>query len=139
MDMLLRTGEVATAGVVLTELRQGARTSAQAKAMLEPLQSLPYLEVDRDNWLAAGQIVAEARSRGQRLETVDCLLAALAMSENCSIFTLGRGLQANTGSETLSRANGLRFYSLKVKPTLFQEIRNITAFQAAALSTRGQH
>ena len=28
MDMLLRTGEVATDGVVLTELRQGARTSA---------------------------------------------------------------------------------------------------------------
>jgi predicted nucleic acid-binding protein len=88
MDMLLRIGEVATAGVVLAELRQGARTGAQAKVMLAPLLSLPYLEVDRENWLAAGQIVAEARARGQRLETVDCLLAALAMRENCSIFTL---------------------------------------------------
>lgn len=101
MDMLLRTGEVATAGVVLAELRQGYRTSAQAKALLAPLLSLPYLEVDRDNWLVAGQIVAEARARGHQLETVDCLLAALAIRENCPIFTL---------DQDFKRIPGVRLY-----------------------------
>ena len=101
MEVLLRTSAVATAGLVLAELRQGYRTNEQAKAMLALLQSLPYLQDEREDWLAAGQIIAEARARGYRLETADCLLAALALRAKCPIFTL---------NQDFKRIPGLRLY-----------------------------
>ena len=61
MDMLLLAGKVATAGMVLAELRRGCRTRDPAKRMLGRLQELPFLEVDRDNWLAAGEMVSKRR------------------------------------------------------------------------------
>jgi len=104
MDVLLRAGVVAIAGLVLAELRQGCRTNNQAKALLARLQSLPYLEVDRDNWLAAGQMVADCRGRGHRLEIADCLLAALVLRENCLIFTL---------DQDFKRIPGLQLYAIR--------------------------
>lgn len=104
MDMLLRTGEVATAGLVLAELRQGYKTSEQAKTMLARLETLPYFREDREDWLAAGQIVAESRSRGHQLETGDCLLAALALREDCQILTL---------DQDFKRIPGLKLYPIR--------------------------
>jgi len=88
MDMLLRSGEVVTAGLVLAELRRGCRTHSQIRMTLEALEPLMYLELDRAGWIRAGQLVAEAAARGYRLEIGDCLLAALALRENCPILTL---------------------------------------------------
>jgi predicted nucleic acid-binding protein len=97
MNTLLRTGEVATSGMVLAELRQGCRTPDQAKAVMSRLQLLPYLEVERTDWLSAGQLVADARRRGHHLEIADCLLAARALRENHSIFTLDQDFKRIPG------------------------------------------
>jgi len=105
MDMLLRTRSVLTAGLVLAELRQGCKTSQQATAMMARLLSLPYLDEGRDDWLAAGQIVAESRARGYHLETGDCLLAVLAMREQCPIFSL---------DQDFKRVPGLKLYPERV-------------------------
>ena len=99
MDMLLRAGLVVTAGLVLAELRQGCKTSKQAKQLLARLRSLPYLEVKRDHWIAAGQIIAESRARGQQLKIADCLFASLALSEDCEIFTLDQDFSPSSSRE----------------------------------------
>jgi hypothetical protein len=90
MDSLLRSEEVATAGLILAELRQGCRTPNQVKLMLDAMEPLFYLESDRTSWLKAGEIAGEARARGYKLEVGDCLLAAMALRERCSLFTLDR-------------------------------------------------
>jgi hypothetical protein len=90
MDSLLRSGEVATSGLVLAELRRGCRTPAQVKLMLEAMEPLSYLEIDRRSWLKAGEVAVEAEARGYRIELGDCLLAAVALRERCSLFTLDR-------------------------------------------------
>jgi predicted nucleic acid-binding protein len=105
MNTLLRTGEVATAGIVLAELRQGCRTPNQLKAMMARLLSLPYLEVERPDWLAAGQMVIDARGRGHQLEIADCLLATLALRQNYSIFTL---------DQDFKRIPGLKLYPIRI-------------------------
>jgi predicted nucleic acid-binding protein len=104
MDMLLLAGKVATAGMVLAELRRGCRTRDQAKRMLGRLQELPYLEVDRDNWLAAGEMVVETTARGYKLGIADCLLATLALRNNCLILTL---------DQDFKRIPGLKLYPLR--------------------------
>jgi predicted nucleic acid-binding protein len=90
MDGLLRSEGVATAGLVLAELRQGCRAPNQVRLMLDAMEPLLYLESDRTSWLKAGEIAAEASARGYKLEVGDCLLAAVALRERCSLFTLDR-------------------------------------------------
>ncbi|MGH9396434.1 MAG: PIN domain-containing protein [Terriglobia bacterium] len=102
---LLRTNRVATAGIVLAELRQGCRSPAQVKTVLEMMEPLAYCEVNWGTWLHAGQLVAEGSSRGMSLDLGDCLLAALAMREDYSVFTLDRDFQ---------RISGLKLYGPRV-------------------------
>jgi predicted nucleic acid-binding protein len=104
MNALLRMGEVATAGMVLAELRQGCRTPDQAKAIMGRLQYLPYLEVERPDWLAAGQMVVDAREKGHQLEIADCLLATVALRENYPIFSL---------DPDFKRIPGLKLYPIR--------------------------
>ena len=104
MDGLLRSGEVATAGLVLAELRRGCRTPSQVKLMLEAMEPLPYLEIDRASWLKAGEIAVEVDARGYRLEVGDCLIAAVVLREHCSLFTL---------DGDFSRIPGLKLYGFR--------------------------
>ena len=93
MKDLLRRGAVATTGLVVAELRRGARSPAQVAAILDALNPLVYLEADRTTWLRAGELSAQGARRGRRVEIGDCLLAALAHREGCLIFTLNRDFE----------------------------------------------
>jgi predicted nucleic acid-binding protein len=72
--------------------------------MLGRLQELPYLEVDRDNWLVAGEMVVETAARGYKLGIADCLLAALALRNSCLILTL---------DQNFKRIPGLKLYPFR--------------------------
>jgi predicted nucleic acid-binding protein len=93
LEALLRQGEVATAGLVLAELRRGCRSSKQVRGLLQAMETLIYFEADRDSWLRAGELAAECSTRGFQVGIADCLLAALAMRENAFIFTLDRDFE----------------------------------------------
>ncbi|MGD0223805.1 MAG: PIN domain-containing protein [Terriglobia bacterium] len=93
LETLLRQEEVATAGMVLAELRRGCRSAPQVRGLLQAMEPLVYLEADRNSWLRAGELVAECSARGFQVGIADCLLAALAMRESASIFTLDRDFE----------------------------------------------
>ena len=93
VEQLLRRGEVATAGLVLAELRQGCRSPTQVGLILNAMEPLVYFEADRNAWRQAGELAASATARGQQVELGDCLLAALALRENCAIFSLDRDFE----------------------------------------------
>ena len=104
MDGLLRSQEVATAGLVLTELRRGCRTPNQLRLVLDAMEPLSYFECDRTSWLKAGEMAAQASARGYQLAVGDCLLAALALREGCALFSLDRDF---------SRIPELKLYRLR--------------------------
>ncbi len=93
LETLLRQGEVATAGLVLAELRRGCRSTPQVRGLLQAMEPLVYLEADRNSWLRAGELAAECSARGFQIGIADCLLAALAMRESAAIFTLDRDFE----------------------------------------------
>jgi len=93
LETLLRQEEVATAGMVLAELRRGCRSAPQVRGLQQAMEPLVYLEADRNSWLRAGELVAECSARGFQVGIADCLLAALAMRESASIFTLDRDFE----------------------------------------------
>jgi len=97
LDGLLRSGQVAVSGLILAELRRGCRAPAQVATLLAALAPLQYYEADRNTWLRAGEIISDCAQRGFALEVGDCLLAALALRENCLLFTLDRDFERIPG------------------------------------------
>ena len=87
---LLLRNEVATCGLVVAELRRGARLPAQVREVFDTMEPLAYFEVDKNAWIHAGELAANAAARGYRLEIGDCVLAALALREGCSVYSLDR-------------------------------------------------
>jgi len=61
--------------------------------ILEAMEPLVYLEVDRNVWLQAGELAAHTAARGPHVELADCLLATLALRERCAIFSLDRDFE----------------------------------------------
>jgi len=105
LESLLRRGEVATAGLVLAELRRGCQSLPQIRNLLQAMEPLAYLEADRDCWLRASELGAECAARGFQVGTADCLLAALAMRESASVFTLDRDFERIPGLRLFRRLN----------------------------------
>jgi predicted nucleic acid-binding protein len=97
LDDLLRSGRVAVCGLILAELRRGCRTPADVAMLLAALTPLEYFEADRRTWLRAGEIVSDCARRGFALGVGDCLLAALALREDCLLFTLDRDFERIPG------------------------------------------
>jgi predicted nucleic acid-binding protein len=82
--------EVATCGVVLCELLQGVKKSGEEQLVLDALQALPHLEMNRELWIAAGKLSATLRTSGHTLPLSDIIIATLAMSHDCSVLTVDR-------------------------------------------------
>ncbi|MGH9434769.1 MAG: PIN domain-containing protein [Terriglobia bacterium] len=90
VEELLHMDEAAVAGIVMAEIRRGCRKANQVRNLMNVFEPLVYFETDREAWLRAGQLAADGAARGAALQLADCLLAALAFREDCSIYTLDR-------------------------------------------------
>ena len=85
---LLRSRQVILVGMVLAEIIQGVRNSREAKIVRQHFAALPFMEASRDAWERAGEISAGLRKNGITIPLSDLLIAAVALSEACEVFTL---------------------------------------------------
>ena len=82
--------EVVTCGVVICELLQGLKKSGEEQLVLNALQALPHLEMNRELWISAGKLSATLRKKGHTLPLSDIIIATLAMKHTCSVLTVDR-------------------------------------------------
>ena len=88
LHTLLKNGRVMVAGLVLTELLQGARLEKEFKLIAESMTALPFLETSLRTWIEAGRIGYSLRRKGVTVPTTDLLIASIALENNCLVFTL---------------------------------------------------
>jgi len=88
LEQLLKEGRVAGAGIVLTELLQGAKIEEEFNDILESITAIPILETRFSTWIKAGRISYSLRRKGITIPVTDIIIASLAIENNCSIFTL---------------------------------------------------
>jgi predicted nucleic acid-binding protein len=88
IENLLHDGRVVTAGIVLTELLQGAKVKEEFKAILENMVALPMLKTTTDTWIEAGRTSFTLRRKGITIPITDLIIAALALENECQILTL---------------------------------------------------
>jgi hypothetical protein len=87
LEALIKNQSLYMAGIVLAELLQGVRIEKQKATILESLSILPYLEMNKANWIKTGILSAQLRQKGITLPLSDLSIAVLAMDSNCQVFT----------------------------------------------------
>lgn len=88
IERLLRDDRVVMAGIVLTELLQGAKVKEEFDSILENMVALPMLETTTHTWIEAGRISFLLRRKGVTIPTTDLIIASLAVENECHILTL---------------------------------------------------
>jgi tRNA(fMet)-specific endonuclease VapC len=90
LQQMLSDGKVCGAGIILTELLQGAKIEKEFEIILNNYTALPLIKENINTWISAGKISFALRRKGITIPTTDLLIAALAIESNCKIFTLGQ-------------------------------------------------
>lgn len=81
---------VVIAPVVMLELLTGARTEEQYRYLRDELGALPQVEAGAEAWEKASWMAFSLRRRGVTVPTMDVIIAALAISNNCVLVHLDR-------------------------------------------------
>ena len=97
VEHILRNRRALLAGIVLTEILQGAKIKTEFDAILESMLALPFLEASLTTWIEAGRISFSLRKKGITIPTTDLIIASLALENNCSILTLDPHFQKIPG------------------------------------------
>jgi predicted nucleic acid-binding protein len=89
VDALLDQERVVLCGLVELEMLQGFR--ADEGALFASLfEALAYAEADRQDWRAAGFLLAGLRARGITIPGTDALIAALCLRHDLLLLTLDK-------------------------------------------------
>ena len=86
---LLERATVHTCGPVLLELRRGLRGHEHDR-VLPLLERQRFLASGRDDYLRAGQMLAELRGQGVTVPSMDGLIAAIAIKAGMPLLTFDR-------------------------------------------------
>ena len=78
---------VVTTGLILQELLQGFAGPKARKQIIESFASLPLIQPDRDDHIAAAELRNVCRKVGVQLGTVDALIAQLCITHNLTLLS----------------------------------------------------
>jgi predicted nucleic acid-binding protein len=90
LKSLLRGDRVAIVGVVLAEVLQGSRGEREYRQLIDRLEALPYLEMNRGMWAKVGEVAMHLRNKGLATPLTDIAIAAVALEGDHEVFTLDR-------------------------------------------------
>jgi len=88
LQTLLRSGRVFLVGMVLAEILQGIKSKKEADLVKRSMNSLPYLEMDREIFQKAGDLSAELRRKGLTVPLSDLLIATSALHYDCEVLAI---------------------------------------------------
>lgn len=97
---LLSGGTAAICGVVEMELLQGVRAEERA-TLAELLEALPYAELEREDFVAAGELLGSLRRAGKLIPATDALIGACCLRRSMALLTLDRHFDAIPDLERL--------------------------------------
>lgn len=88
VSSLLQNNRVVTTGIIIAELLQGMKDMKEESNISDILAETSPLEITIDLWIKAGKLALSLRKKGINLPLTDVAIAALAIEQNLSIFTL---------------------------------------------------
>lgn len=86
-DALMGADVVVTTGMVLQELLQGFSGPKSGGQIIERFASLPLLQPDREDHVAAADLRNKCRRAGIQIGTIDALLAQLCIRHDLTLLS----------------------------------------------------
>ncbi len=83
---LLEKDLVATCGLIMIEILQGAKNNKEYNIIAEEMNALHYLETNKEVWNTGAQLAYNLRRKGITVPTVDLCIASLATYYDLTIF-----------------------------------------------------
>lgn len=77
-------------GIIYQEILQGIRHEDQFKKIRDNLRILPMIDVSREDHEESAKIFNACRSRGIQASTIDCLISAAVIRNDCTLLTADR-------------------------------------------------
>lgn len=74
-------------GIIVQELLQYLKEENQFQKISEALRPFPLLEPDYDTYVLAAELSRRCRKKGIQAGTIDSLIAATAIEQECSLLT----------------------------------------------------
>lgn len=93
VDHLLRQDLVATAAIIMAELNQGVKSSAEGKTLKTCFKPLHWIAGTDTHWEQAGALSWALRHAGRTVNLTDCYIASIASSAGASIYSLDKHFQ----------------------------------------------
>ena len=102
VDDLIDREVVATTGIIVSEVLQGARSTSHFTEIAEFMEGPRYLELTHPLWINAGALAFDMKMKGQPIPMSDVLIGVAAVEYGCSLYT---------GDHHFERVPGLTLYS----------------------------
>ena len=90
LDQLLLTGKIFIVGPIIAELLQGAKTEKDYRKLENNIDALPFIDCSYKHWVMAGEISFKQKKKGITIPITDCIIAAIAISNDASVMTKDR-------------------------------------------------
>lgn len=84
---IFKNNEIAICHVILVELIHGAKSEKQKVKIKEALSEFHMLPIDEETWEFFGDLLYKLRTSGVTVPFQDALIAAVAIKNNCLIWT----------------------------------------------------
>jgi predicted nucleic acid-binding protein len=98
---LLTRDEVATTGMVVAEVLQGAKSEAEYERWQDRFIGPHFYDDSRKTWERAARLSYDLRRRGEETELSDLVIAAVALENDLEVYT---------NDSDFDRVPGLRRY-----------------------------
>jgi predicted nucleic acid-binding protein len=74
-------------GIILQEVLQGIKNPKDFYALKEYFEAFPLIELAREDYIKAAELKNHLIKNGKQASTIDALIASVAISYNCHLFT----------------------------------------------------
>lgn len=87
---LIRLDRAYLTGPVTAELLHGVRGKKEAAQLHFLFSTIPYWEVEREDWITAGNTLHALRKKGLSIPLTDVLIAGVAIRHQAAVLTLDK-------------------------------------------------
>ena len=87
-QLIFEQEEIATCGVIFTEILRGSKNPKESEKLKTALECFEYLVFEKQDWLEVSSLFAKLKKSGLTIPFQDGIIAYLAIKNDCYLWTL---------------------------------------------------
>ena len=84
---IFEQNEIATCGVVVTELLRGSKSQKESEKLKAALECFDYLDFEKSDWIEIAELFIKLKKSGITVPFQDGIISYLAIKHNCKVWT----------------------------------------------------